>query len=116
MKNLKKDLQGINKELKALSGKVEKMIAGIGKTEKPKAAEAKPVKKIAVKKVVAKKTAKLSATDTVLRIIKRSRKGVDIDKLKKKSGFEGQKLHSIVYVLKKQGKIKAEKKGFYVKA
>jgi len=116
MKNLKKDLQAAKKELKALSGKMEKMIAAVGKPEKPKATKAKPVKKAAEKKPAAKKTSKLSAAETVLRIIKRSRKGVDIDKLKEKSGFVGQKLHSIVYVLKKQGKIKAAEKGVYVKA
>jgi len=113
--NLKKDLQAVNKELKALAKKLDKMVVTADKFEKSGTVKAKPMKKAAVKKPAAMKTAKLSATDTVLRIIKRSRKGVDIDKLKEKSGFEGQKLYSIVYVLKKQGKIKAAEKGIYVK-
>jgi len=76
---------------------------------------AKPVKKAAVKKPAAKKTAKLSATDTVLRIIKRSRKGVNIDTVKEKTGFQGQKLYNTLYVLKKQGKVNNPSKGIYVK-
>jgi len=115
MKNLKKDLQTVNKELNALSGKVEKMIAAVGKPEKPKAAKAKPVKKTALKKPAAKKTAKLSAADTVLAIIKRSKKGVDSATLKKKTGIKDNVLLNAVYQLKKQGKIKSDRKGFYEK-
>ncbi len=53
-KNLKKDLQGINREIKALSKKVEKVIVAVDKLEKAKAVKAKPVRKAAVKKPVAK--------------------------------------------------------------
>ena len=52
-KNLKKDLQVINREIKALSKKVEKVIIVVEKLEKAKAVKAKPVK-AAVKKPVAK--------------------------------------------------------------
>jgi len=45
MKNLKKDLQAVNKDLNALSKKIEKLIAAVGKPEKPKAVKAKPAKK-----------------------------------------------------------------------
>ncbi len=53
-KNLKKDLQGINREIKALSKKVEKVIVAVDKLEKAKAVKAKPVRKAAVKKPAAK--------------------------------------------------------------
>ena len=59
---------------------------------------------------------KLSAAGTVLGFVKKSRKGINIEILKEKTGFQGQKLHNAVYTLKKQGKIKSEKKGFYFKA
>jgi len=49
-------------------------------------------------------------------LIKRSRKEVDIAALKEKTGFKAQKLHSVVYNLKKQGKIKSAGNGVYVKA
>jgi len=109
--NLKTQLESVNKDLKALSKKVEKMLVAANNLEKPKATKAKPAKK-----AVARKEMKMTAPETVMGIIKRSRKGVAIETLKEKTGFHGQKLYSVVYTLKKQGKIKAEKKGFYVKA
>ncbi len=129
MKNLKKKLQIINRELKALAKKVDKMVVAVGKLEKPKVAKKpkakvvkrKPVKKIvakkvAVKKVAAKKPAKLTAVDTVVGLIKRSKKGVNTATLKKKTGFKDHKIHTIVYKLKKQGKVKSVGKGVYFKA
>ena len=116
--NLKKSLQAVNKELKALAKKVDKLIVAVDKLEKAKikVVKAKPKRKVAVKKTAAKKTANLSAIDTVLTIIKRSRKGVDTATLKKKTGFKDHKIHNIVHSLKKQGKIKSEQKGVYLKA
>jgi len=87
MKNLKKDLQVVNKDLNALSKKIEKLIAAAGKPEKPKAAKAKPAKKTASKKTAAK-----TAPATILEIIKRSKKGVDLETLKKKTGFNNKKI------------------------
>jgi len=98
MKNLKKNLQSVNKELKALAKKVDKIVVAVGK------------------KPAAKKPAKLTAVDTVLAIIRRSRKGVDTATLKKKTGFIDYKIHNIVYKLKQQGKIKSVGRGVYLKA
>jgi len=114
MDQIKKDLKAIAKDLKGLTQKTEKMVNRLKKLEKAQAAK-KPKAK-AVKKAVAKKPAKLSASDTVLAIIKRSRKGVDTVALRKKTGFEGRKIGDIIYRLKKQGKIKGLGKGLYVKA
>ena len=135
-KNLKKNLQAVNREIKALSKKVDKMIVAVGKLEKPKAVKAKPakktvakakpmkkvatkkapVKKVAVKKPAAKKPVKLTAADTVLGVIKRYRKGVDVSTLMEKTGFNKRKIYDNVKVLKKRGKIKSAGKGVYVKA
>jgi len=41
---------------------------------------------------------------------------IGIEMLKERTGFQGQKLYNVLYVLKKQGKIKTEQKGVYVKA
>jgi len=114
--NLKKDLQAVNRGIKALSKKVEKVILEVNKLEKSKPVKAKAAKKAAVKKAVVEKTTKLSATDTVLGIIQRSRKGVYIGTLKEKTGFQGQKLYNVLYILKQQGKVKNPNKGIYVKA
>ena len=111
MINLKKDLQAVKKELNTLSKKVDKLIEATGKPEKQK-----PTKKAIAKKPAPKTAKKLSVADTVLGFIKKSRSGINIEILKEKSGFQGPKLHNAVYTLKKQGKIKSEKKGFYIKA
>lgn len=115
--NLKRDLQAVNKGLTELGKKVEKMIISIDKLEKPKAAPAKPVKKkVAVKKSSAVKSAgKMTAADTVLGVIKRSKKGVDTAALMEKTGYNQKKVANIVFKLRKQGKIKSESKGVYLK-
>ncbi len=113
MKNLKKDLQAVTKALKGLSVKVEKIQKQVDKMDKPKA-KAKPVKRAPAKKAAAKKPA--TAVDTVIKIINRTKKGVDTAALMKKSGFNQRKVHNVVYKLKKQGKIKSVGKGVYLKA
>ena len=128
MKNLKKNLQTVNRELKALAKKVDKLVVTVGKLEKPKVAKkpkakpvkAKPVKKtvakkVAVKKPAAKKTTK-TVIDTVLAMIRRSKKGVSAAALMKKTGFNEKQIHNNVYKLKKQGKVKSIGKGVYLKA
>ncbi len=130
---LKKDLQAVNKDLKALAKKVDKMIVAVGKLGKPKAkatkakpvkktaTKAKPVKKVAakkgpVKKVVVKKPVIITAADTVFGFIKRYRKGVDVSTLMEKTGFNKRKIYNNVKVLTKRGKIKSVGRGVYVKA
>ncbi len=133
MKNLKNDLQAVNKDLKALAMKLEKIVVAVGKLEKPKATkkpkakvvQSKSVKKTVAKKVAAKKRAvkkpaakKTTKTviDTVLAMIRRSKKGVNTAALMKKTGFNERQIHNNVYKLKKQGKIKSVGKGVYLKA
>jgi len=115
MKQLKKDMKAVAKDLKRLTQRTDKMIRQLEKLEK-KAQVAKKPKAKAVKKVVVKKRAKLSASGTVLATIKRSRKGVDKASLIKKTGFEDKKIRDITYRLRKQRKIKRDRKGLYVKA
>ncbi len=136
MKNLKKDLQSVNKDLKALAKKVDRMMVTVGKLDKPKTIKAKPVKKTvakakpvkkvaakktpvkkaAIKKPAAKKPVKLTATDTVFGFIKRYRKGVDVSTLMEKTGYNQKKIFNLAFKLRKQGKIKSVGKGVYLKA
>jgi hypothetical protein len=136
MKNLKKDLQSVNKDLKALAKKVDRMMVTVGKLEKPKTIQAKPVKKTvakakpvkkaaakktpvkkaAIKKPAAKKPGKLTAADIVFGFTKRYRKGVDVSTLMEKTGFNRRKIYDNVKILKKQGKIQSEGRGVYMKA
>jgi len=115
MKELQWDLQSMVKGLKALTQKTEKMAKELDRLEKAQAPKKPKAKPKAVKKAVAKKPAKLTANGTVLAIVKRSRKGIDTATLEKKTGFKGRKIGDIVYRLKKEGKIKSERKGLYVK-
>ncbi len=114
MKQLKKDLKAVAKDLKKLTQKTDKMIKGLEKPEKPQAVKRPKARKAG--KPVAKKVKKVAAGGTVLAIIKRSRKGVDKATLIKKTGFEGRKIGDVIYRLKKQGKIKSAGRGIYVKA
>ena len=126
MKNLKKDLQDVTKQLTAVSKKIEKLIAAVGKTEKPKAAKVKPAKKAvskspkksvanAGKKAVAKKPTGKTAPETIMDVIQNRPQGVEIETLKEKTGFQGQKLYSTLSILKKRGKINNPRKGIWVK-
>ncbi len=141
MKQLKKDLQAISNILKQLTKKIETIAKKLDKLEKAKPArkaKAKTVRKVKVKatrkakaktvrkvKVKAtrkakpkavKKAPKVSASGTVLTLVRRSRKGIGVATLREKSGLEGRKINDIVHRLKREGKIKAIGRGIYVKA
>jgi predicted Rossmann fold nucleotide-binding protein DprA/Smf involved in DNA uptake len=119
----KNDLQALNMDIKALERKMEKLIkefdkgkkAKVTKKVKAKPARLKTTKRAPMKKAPAKsKTAKLTATDQVLKIINRSKKGVNIKTLMKKTGFNQKKVTNILQRTFKQGKIKRVGKGIYV--
>ena len=114
MKEFKRDFQSVLNSLSALTQKTDKMIKQLEKLDKAQAAK-KPKAK-PVKKAVAKKPTRVSSSDTVLAIIKRSKKGVDTPALKNKTGLKDTNIRTILYRLSKQGKIKTEGKGLYVKA
>jgi len=115
MKNLLKNLKAANKDLKALSRKVDKMIVEVGKLENPKSTKKTVAKTKPVKKGIAKKTTKLTAADSLFGIIKRYKKGADVATLMKKTDFNKRKIYDNVKILKKQGKIKTAGIGVYVK-
>ena len=82
-----------------------------------KARAGTPSKRKAVgKKTVARKTRGQSATDKVLKVIKRHKKGVDCSKLKEETGFDDKKIRSILYLTAKTGKIKRKGRGIYISA
>jgi predicted transcriptional regulator of viral defense system len=85
------------------------------KASKAKAVKAQPAKKTP-KAPAKKKAAKVTATDQVLKIIKRSKKGVDTATLIKKTGFDQKKIRNILQRTFNQGKIKRAGKGIYVGA
>lgn len=114
--------QGVEKIAEKLEGSVPKKKAkakSVRKTvAKPKKAAPEKVvaKKLASKKAPVKKAVKVTAADTVLAIINRSKKGVDSANLAKKTGFDKKKVANIVFKLRKQGRVKSVSKGVYTKA
>ncbi len=119
---LKSPAQHTAEALKVLTKQTGKLIKAVEKFEKDKAAKkakakAKPARKAAAKKAPAKKKAAAqTATDQVVNIIKRSKKGVDVPMLIKKTGFEDKKIRNIVFKASKAGEIKRAGRGVYVAA
>jgi len=118
MKNLKKNLQAVAKELKALIKKTEIIIREIdklGKSQPAKKPKSKIVRaKITKKAPVKKKSKTLTDTDKVINIIKKSKKGVAVSVLRKKTGFGDKKISNIVFRATKNGKIKKAGIGIYM--
>ena len=122
---LKKDLQALNKDIQAFGKTIDKLIAAVEKGETKKVAKkttanpikAKTTKRSPVQKAPAKKkTAQPTATDQVLNIIKRSKKGVNTATLMNKTGFDQRKIWSIINRASKAGKIKRAGRGIYIGA
>ena len=113
-------LSFMSEALKGLSDECERLIDKAAKPAPVKRVERK-LRAVAKKKAPAKKVAapkgkrvkKLNDTDKVLQAIRGYKKGVDIPKLKKKTGFADSKLRAIVYRASKKGKIKRVRRGVY---
>ncbi len=82
------------------------------RTRKPKTAP--KAKKTPAKKQAPAKKAK-TATDTVLAIVRRSKKGVSVSTIAEKTGYNNHKIYNILSTLKKVGKIKGVSRGVYTK-
>ena len=120
-----KDLKAITREIKALEKTIAKLVKTVKKSEKSKAAKksagksikAKTDKRAPAKKAPTKKKAiKLTATDQVLKILNRRKRGVNAATLMKKTGFDNKKIQNILQRTYKQGKIKRVGKGLYTGA
>ena len=132
MKSSEAVLSFMSNALRGLSGEFEKLMGAVAKfeplkrvkkPEKKVAVKAKPKKKPAAKKIARKpkrkkirpkKPKKVTDTAQVLSVIKRHKKGVDIAKLKKKTGFADTKIRAIVFRASKEGKIKRIGRGVYI--
>ncbi|NIV99136.1 hypothetical protein GWN26_08305 [Candidatus Saccharibacteria bacterium] len=122
---LKRDLQAVKRDIKALEKKLEKLLKAYEKPQRPKAArkvKRKTVKAKTKPRAVAKKTTRrkrapqMTATEQILKIVRRSRKGVNVPTLKAKTGFQDKKVRNIIFRASKEGKIKKVGRGIYVGA
>lgn len=143
MKSSEAVLSFMSSALRGLSQDLEKLIGQVGKPEPPKkvkkpkrkaAVKPKRKKKAAARKVVkrkpkkvkaekvkakkakSKKAKKLTDTAQVLKVIKGHKKGANITKLKKKTGFADAKIRAIVHRAYREGKVKRIGRGVYITA
>lgn len=129
MKRPETTLAFMSTAFKGLSEGVDRLVTQVEETEKARAVrrpkkkvvaepaiKARPKKKRAPvrKKIVVPRPKKVTATEEVLRIIKRHKRGININKLREKTGFADSKLRVIVSRAYKQGKIKRKARGVYV--
>jgi hypothetical protein len=76
----------------------------------------KAAKKFVSKKGPAKQSAQPTGIGLIFSIIKRSRKGVGTDTLRRKTGFDRIKIFNTINALKRKKMIKSAGRGVYVKA
>jgi predicted Rossmann fold nucleotide-binding protein DprA/Smf involved in DNA uptake len=124
MKTIAEGLKTLSQGIEKIADKVDDF-AKAQKGAKPKPTRKRPASKPAAppKKAPPQKAPKPSADskqatgiDTIYQIVSRSKSGARMAELKKKTGFNDKKIHNMLYKLKKQGKIKSEKRGIYTKA
>ena len=113
MKQLKKDVQAVVRDLKILAQKTEKIVKKLETLEKTQTSKAPRPK--AKKKPVVKKAKGKSPADTVLTIFKRRKKGIDVKTLKKMTGLKDSSLRGVIFRLREKGVIKSEGNGLYVR-
>ena len=129
MKKLTDQLESVSKFLVNLSKQVEKISSQIDKHQSAKAKPVEAKKASAAKAPKAKKASAAKAPkakkdapakpaavlDTVYDVIKRSKKGVTITKLKEKTSLGTRQISNALYKLSKQGKVESIARGLYVK-
>lgn len=105
MKQVRKDLQTITKQLDKLRKKTEKMTERVKELGKQK-----PTRRAPSKRNVATPT----VMDQLIRVMKRHRKGVDVATLMNETGFGETKVRNTLNRAYKQGKISRLQRGIYV--
>ena len=81
---------------------------------KTRSAVGKPRKKTMTGKAAPAKKVR-PPSDTVLGIVRRSRKGVTVAQIKEKTGFDDKQIRNFINKAKRQGRIKSRNRGVYVK-
>ncbi len=130
MKKLQQQLISVSKTLATLLEEVEKITAAIAELQPVKKAaptkKAAPAKKAAsAKKSAPAQKAKPEVKDsadkpmpvfeTVYEVIRRSRNGATIAKLKEKTSLTSRQISNAVYKLSRKGRIVSKSRGVYSK-
>ena len=116
MKQFKRDLESLAKNLGKLQNKIDQMTKRLDSSEKAQFEKPKTrtAKKAATGKRLAAKAKEPTATGLVFDIIKKSKKGVDTATLREKTGFAEKRVYNCIFILKKKGMVKSAEKGVYV--
>ena len=118
-KKLARELKTVARQLNTLSKKTESMANAFEKAPvKKPAAKARPTtgKARAAKKrapAAAPKAKSTTPTDQVLNIMKRFKKGITVESLRDKSGFNEKQISNIVHRACKKGKMRRIGRGMY---
>jgi hypothetical protein len=115
MKTLQAQLAWISQTLSGLSKQVSKITQQVGKLTKPP--KAKPGRR-SVQKTSGRvaRVRRDTVLDSVFDAIKRSRGGISIAQLKKKTDLGDRQLSNALYKLTKKGVVHAKARGLYVKS
>jgi hypothetical protein len=108
------------KKKKAPAKKVKAKNTKAAPKKKVAAKKATPKKKAAKKRAAAAPKAKTAAgkptmLDNILGIISRSRNGITVERLKKKTGLQARQVSNALYKLAKKGSVETLSRGLYVK-
>ncbi len=101
-----------SKPPKKSSRKKKPLIRATEKT-KAKSITRKPRTKAAPKKAMTRTRSK-SPFDTVVGIIRRSRKGVNVALIREKTGFDDKQIRNFINKARRQGKIRNKERGVYI--
>ena len=116
MKNFSKDLKVVAKQLNTLARQTESLASALDTTPKKTASAKKPVRVAATARKAPTRVSvsrSTTPTDQVLTIMKRFRKGITVDALRSKSGFNEKQISNIVHRACKKGKMKRVSRGLY---
>ena len=104
---------GIDMEEPMISKK--KKTKAAKKTSKPKKPLSLASKKSKSKTIIGKSGRKTKPPfDTVVGIVRRSKKGVTVALIREKTGFDDKQIRNFIYKAKRQGRIKNLKRGVYI--
>ncbi len=116
LKELKKELLVVVRDLRKLSQKIAKIIKRVEKIDKPQ--KTKKTKTVEFKEILGIDPAilarvivgKICPTDIILGHIITNPDGIDINTLEKKTGFEDKAIKQIILSLRQEGKIRSKPK------
>ena len=105
MGELERELRKISRTLSDLARKLDQVAAkAVGRPRAVGRAAKKPTRKAQPRK---------TGSEVIMSLIKARKNGMDTATLRAKTGFDGQRVRSIVWELSKKGKIKRVSKGLY---